>query len=89
MSDSNSNKTSQLRTQFWDAPIESLLPRNCVAAAFYRSTRWLWEHEKLGTAPPHIQIGNLTLYKKEEVLKHWCSDNQVCATSDSVEVTNG
>lgn len=88
MSEFNLNYTDQLRTQFWEAPNESFLQRNCVAAAFYRSTRWLWEHEKLGTAPPHIQIGKLTLYKKEEVLKHWCLESRIVATSNSAEVPN-
>lgn len=86
MSETNSKYLTQLRIQFWEAPNQSLLQRNCVAAAFYRSTRWLWEHEKSGTAPPHIQIGNLTLYKKEDVLKHWSPESRT--TPSEIGVPN-
>lgn len=71
MTETSNTSIPKLRAEFWSAPADSLLPRGCVAAAFHRNARWLWDHEKAGTAPPRIRIGALTLYRKQDVLDHW------------------
>jgi hypothetical protein len=71
MTETSNNSIAQLRAQFWSSPNDSLLLRDCVAAAFHRNARWLWDHEKANTAPPRIRIGKLTLYRKQDVLNHW------------------
>lgn len=85
MSETSNISSTQLRADFWSAPNDSLLPRDCVAAAFHRNARWLWDHERAGTAPPRIRIGRLTLYRKLDVLNHWV----VPLNADSTERSLG
>lgn len=68
---------NSLRKEFWEAPLESLLSREIVAAAIGYSVGWMElkatkGHKKGGIS--HLKLGRHCLYKKSDVIK-WIEDN--------------
>lgn len=69
------NKTvTQLRQEFWDAPLEALLDRRTIAAGIMRSKGWMELRALKGNGVPYLKCGRRCMYRKVDALK-WLEQN--------------
>ena len=73
---------ADLRTEFWNAPLEALLDRPTTAAGLGRSVAWMELKATRGGGPPFIKFGRRVLYEKRTALE-WlrAHSRQVSSTS--------
>src|SRR5262245_40789404 len=84
------NKTvTELRKEFWNAPLEALLDRRTIGAGIMRSKGWMELRALKGGGVPYLKCGRRCMYRKADALK-WLEENsqRVDSTCDYNRVVN-
>ncbi|GHU30250.1 hypothetical protein FACS1894152_8550 [Bacilli bacterium] len=83
MNRNNKQNLSDLRREFEDAQMNTLLTTKVVAAAINKSIPWFHMKATYGGGIPYRKVGNLREYYKKDVLD-WLEENsqRVHSTSE-------
>lgn len=73
---------AELRTEFWNAPLEALLDRQTTAAGVNHSMGWMELKAVTGGGIPYLKCGRRCLYRKSDALA-WLEANSKRVQSTS------
>ena len=79
---------ASLRAEFWRLPLEALVDRQTVAAAFYLSAASMESLAVRGGGPTYTRIGRRALYKKSDALQWASCTGRSCNNTSQLAICN-